>query len=146
MGLGVENVNAAGLNRPTETLKKDVNARILSDEKVKRLYGQNAGDTFTKSRPEMSTEDKQEMIKKARAKAAGMSILFGPLSTVYYSLRSDKKVAKKFGLDAEADKDLIKNIKHQQTKAALPALFANRIGAIVSFICNKAKDPSKIDV
>jgi len=141
------NKTVAPMETPDEAMKKAVD-RFIRDEHVteeaKRVFGQKSGDTFQKSN--LSTEDKQAMIKKARAKAAGMSILFGPWSALYYSLRSDEKVAKKFGLDAEADKDLITNIKHQQTKASLPALFCGGIGAIVSYICNKAKNPKNIEI
>ena len=104
------------------------------------------------AKPELSTADKQEMIKNAKTKAAGWSILFGPTSILYYGLRSKRKVAKKFGLDREKDQDLIKRIKKEQVKATVPALLFTATGAlfslggIISYICNKAKNPSKIDV
>ena len=91
---------------------------------------------------ERTTEEKQAIIKKARVKSAGWSMLFGPLTTIACALRSDKKVAKKYGLDPEADKDLIRNIKLNQVKATIPSLFG--VG-LIGFICNACKKSSKID-
>ena len=101
-----------------------------------------------KKASEKTTEQKQEIMQKARTKAAGWSVLFGFLDTLYYGLRSDKKVAKQFDLDAEKDKAFIKNIKKQQMLCTLPSLIPG-VGIIPSVVCwlyNKNMDSSKIKV
>ena len=49
---------------------------------------------------ELTKEDKQQILYKARKSAAGWSILGEVISTIYYGLRSDETVAKKFDLDS----------------------------------------------
>ena len=100
---------------------------------------------------ELSKESKQEIVKKAKTKAAGWSSLFGIFNTLQYGLRSDKKVAKKFNLDAEKDKDLIKTIKREQVKSTLPAAIGSFFGVgtisgVISWIYNKNSDAGKIEV
>ena len=60
---------------------------------------------------EMSDAEKQELILKARTKAAGYAFWGGAISSLYYGLRSDEKVAKKYNLDPVEDKDLVKKLK-----------------------------------
>ena len=94
---------------------------------------------------ELSKEDKQAIMKKARKTAAGWSILGNLFSTAYFGLRSDATVAKEYNLDAEKDKDFIHNIKRQQTIQTIPSLLFN-IGGIAAWIYNTAKNPGKLDV
>ena len=77
--------------------------------------------TSTAKTDSLTKEEKQEKILQARTTAAGWSAFGGIISTACYALRSDEKVAEKFGLDASKDKDLIKQIKKQQVAATLPA-------------------------
>lgn len=97
---------------------------------------------------ELTKADKQEIIQKARAKAAGWSIFGEGLSTLYYALRSDKTIAKKFDLDLKEDKKLIKQIKRDQTLATLPAVVPGlgSAGALVAYIYCKNQDPEDIKV
>ena len=97
---------------------------------------------------ELTKADKQEIIQKARAKAAGWSIFGEGFSTLYYALRSDKTIAKKFDLDLKEDKKLIKQIKRDQTLATLPAVVPGlgSAGALVAYIYCKNQDPEDIKV
>lgn len=97
---------------------------------------------------ELSKEDKQEIVRSARATAAGWSMLGGPLSLLYFGLRSDKTVAEKYNLDENNDKKLIKQIKREQALWSLPGCIhgLGLIPAAVSYIYNKNMDASKIDV
>lgn len=83
-------------------------------------------DEFVKSQDnspkELTKEDKQKIIKSANANAAGWAILGGPISTLYYHLRSDKTIADKYNLDVEKDKEFIKEIRKSQVGWTLPSL------------------------
>lgn len=80
---------------------------------------------FQGKNPEITNEKKQEIILKARTKACGWAVFGGTFSTLYYALRSDKKVADKFGLDIKEDKKLIKQIKKEQIKWTLPSALSD---------------------
>ncbi|CDE99136.1 unknown [Clostridium sp. CAG:813] len=97
---------------------------------------------------ELTKADKQEIIQKARTKAVGWSIFGEGFSTLYYALRSDKTIAKKFDLDLKEDKKLIKQIKRDQTLATLPAVVPGlgSAGALVAYIYCKNQDPEDIKV
>ncbi len=90
------------------------------------------------SKPEgLSVEEKQKMIKKARATAAGWSAFGGLFSALYYNFRSDEKVAKKFDLNLENDQKLVKQIKKEQAMWALTGTFGfGIIGYIVANCLN----------
>ena len=77
---------------------------------------------FTGRSAEMSDSEKKELISEARTKAAGWSVFGGGFSTLYYALRSEKTVAKKYNLDPVEDKDLVKRIKKEQVKYSLPGI------------------------
>lgn len=85
-------------------------------------------DMESKDNIELSKEAKQEIVKKAKTKAAGWSTFFGFINTLQYGLRSDKKVAEKFNLDKEKDADLIKTIKREQVKSTIPAVIGGFFG------------------
>ena len=97
---------------------------------------------------DLTTEKKQEIIQKARQKAAGYSVFGSFWSTLYYGLRSDEKVAKKYNLDPEKDKKLVKQIKREQVYSTLPALIPGwqLVGGTISYIYNRNLDPSDIKV
>jgi len=80
--------------------------------------------SFNGKESQMSDEEKKELILKARTKAAGYAVFGGPFSTLYYGLRSDEKVARKFDLDPVADKKLVKQIKKEQMMWTLPSAAA----------------------
>ena len=103
---------------------------------------------ISSDKAELSKEQKQEIMQKARTKASGFAILFGPLDTIYYGLRSDKTVAKRFDLDPDKDKKFIKEIKKQQMLWTLPSLIPGLgvIPGIASWLYNKNMDSSKIKV
>lgn len=96
----------------------------------------------------LTTEDKQELLQKARQKAAGYSVFGSFWSTLYYGLRSDEKVARKYNLDVNEDKKLIKQIKREQVYSTLPALIPGwqLVGGTISYIYNRNVDPSDIKV
>lgn len=113
-----------------------------SAEKVENtnyLKQEAEGDCFTK-------EDRQAIVKKAKTKAAGWSVFGGAWSTLYYGVRSDKKIADKFGLDAEQDKAFIRQIRNEQVTATLPGAFSRGFLGIFNWIHHKNKDASKYEV
>lgn len=133
-----------GANQIGSTSQTDVKPNVNAQPKVD--LNQEIVDTV-----ELSKGEKQEIVKKAKTKAAGWSSLFGIFNTLQYGLRSDKKVAKKFNLDAEKDKDLIKTIKREQVKSTLPAAIGSFFGVgtisgVISWIYNKNSDAGKIEV
>lgn len=88
------------------------------------LLSQNAPQdsvSFKGKSAEMSDVEKQELILKARTKAAGYAFWGGAISALYYGLRSDEKVAQKYNLNPVEDKDLVKKIKKEQLMWTLPA-------------------------
>lgn len=111
---------------------------------------EDKGDTFEmqdkNNKKDLSIENKQQIISKARSKAAGWSILFGVFSTLYYGLRSDKTVAKRFDLDKEKDQKLIKKIKRDQMLATLPGALTTALGGVIAYIYCKNQDADKISV
>lgn len=96
----------------------------------------------------MSEMEKKEMVRSARSKAAGWSIFGGMFSTLYYGLRSENKVARKYGLDPIEDKPLIKTIKTQQMLWTLPSCLpgVGLLGGIVSWLYNKNMDAASVDL
>lgn len=127
-------------------------AKAKNVEKTKNtnlLKGNAPVDTVELSkgnRKELTLEDKQEILQKARQTAAGWSVFGEAISTLYFGLRSNKAVAKKYNLDVEQDKKLIKQIKKEQTIATLPGAVVPGIGGIVAYIYCRNTDPSEIDV
>lgn len=103
------------------------------------LQGKNNG-------AELSKEDKQEILQKAKTKAAGWSVFGEGFSTLYYGLRSDKTIAKKYDLDEKADKAFIKQIKREQVKSTLPGFIFPGGGGVISWIYNKNRDASELEV
>ncbi|MBR3889415.1 hypothetical protein IKJ53_02770 [bacterium] len=98
------------------------------------------------NKKELTLEDKQVILQKARQTAAGWSVFGEAISTLYFGLRSNKAVAKKYDLDVERDKKLIKQIKKEQTIATLPGAVVPGIGGIVAYIYCRNTDSSEIDV
>ena len=137
-------------------VQKAQNTELQKIEKEENLLKEQSPiDTveFTNTKNELSKEDKQELVKKGKTTAAGWSCLFGAFSALYYGLRSDKKVAEKYNLDADQDKKLIKTIKREQLKATLPAVIGSCIFGVgtlvtggISWLVNKNSDASKINV
>lgn len=128
-------------------------AEALADNKeILAMKAEMPEDSFEvqhkEGKRELTKADKQAIIQKARAKAAGWSIFGEGFSTLYYALRSDKTIAKKFDLDLKEDKKLIKQIKRDQTLATLPAVVPGlgSAGALVAYIYCKNQDPEDIKV
>ncbi len=103
-------------------------------------------DVVELTKSDLSTRDKQKMIKKARTKAAGWACFGGIFSTAYYGLRSNKKIAEKFGLDPVKDRDLVKQIKKEQTIWTLPGAFLPLAGAVIAYIIANNKNSNNIEV
>jgi hypothetical protein len=99
-----------------------------------------------KSGSNLSTEEKQKLIRSAKAKAAGWSVFTEEFSTLYYGLRSNKTIAKKYDLDTKEDKSLIKQIRKEQIKSTIPGVLFPGVGGIISYVYNKNADPSKIKI
>ena len=128
-------------------------AEALADnQEILAMKSEMPEDSFEvqhkEGKRELTKADKQAIIQKARAKAAGWSIFGEGFSTLYYALRSDKTIAKKFDLDLNEDKKLIKQIKRDQTLATLPAVVPGlgSAGALVAYIYCKNQDPEDIKV
>lgn len=140
----VNNVNFRGKAGKTESL--------ADNQEILAIKAEMPEDSFEiqhkEGKRELTKADKQEIIQKARAKAAGWSIFGEGFSTLYYALRSDKTIAKKFDLDLKEDKKLIKQIKRDQTLATLPAVVPGlgSAGALVAYIYCKNQDPEDIKV
>ena len=105
-------------------------------------------DTVDFQSKKLSDPEKKELILKARTKAAGWSIFGGIFSTLYYGLRSNNTVAKKFNLDPDNDKALIKNIKREQLLWTVPSIIPGlgSIGGLAAYIYNKNCDANDIDL
>ena len=140
----VNYVNFRGKAEKTEAL--------ADNQKILAMKAEMPEDSFEiqhkEGKRELTKADKQAIIQKARAKAAGWSIFGEGFSTLYYALRSDKTIAKKFDLDLKEDKKLIKQIKRDQTLATLPAVVPGlgSAGALVAYIYCKNQDPEDIKV
>lgn len=140
----VNNVNFRGKAEKVEAL--------ADNQEILAMKAEMPEDSFEvqhkEGKRELTKADKQEIIQKARAKAAGWSIFGEGFSTLYYALRSDKTIAKKFDLDLKEDKKLIKQIKRDQTLATLPAVVPGlgSAGALVAYIYCKNQDPEDIKV
>jgi len=146
--LSVSNVSGLGRTNNINFRAKAEKAEEVSD--INELEREPLKDSLEVQHEngnyELTKEDKQAILKKARAKAAGWSSVGEGFSTLYYAFRSNKTIAKKFNLDVEKDKKLIKDIKRDQTLATLPGLFVPLIGGIAAYIYCKTQDPSDIDV
>ena len=94
---------------------------------------------------ELTTADKKEIKHQARNNATGWSIFGGGLSTLYYALRSDKTIAKKYDLDVEKDKDFIKEIRKDQVKWTLPGLLVGG-GGLAAYIYSKCQDADDMTI
>lgn len=132
---------------------KTEKAEALADnQEILAMKAEMPEDSFEvqhkEGKRELTKADKQAIIQKARAKAAGWSIFGEGFSTLYYALRSEKTIAKKFDLDLKEDKKLIKQIKRDQTLATLPAVVPGlgSAGALVAYIYCKNQDPEDIKV
>lgn len=125
---------------------------LAGNQEILAMKAEMPEDSFEvqhkEGKRELTKADKQAIIQKARAKAAGWSIFGEGFSTLYYALRSDKTIAKKFDLDLKEDKKLIKQIKRDQTLATLPAVVPGlgSAGALVAYIYCKNQDPEDIKV
>ncbi len=132
--------------------KAEKTEALADNQEILAMKAEMPEDSFEvqhkEGKRELTKADKQAIIQKARAKAAGWSIFGEGLSTLYYALRSDKTIAKKFDLDLKEDKKLIKQIKRDQTLATLPAVVPGlgSAGALVAYIYCKNQDPEDIKV
>lgn len=114
---------------------------------LKEKYSKTT-DTVEISKKPLTTEAKQELLQKARQKAAGYSVFGSFWSALYYGLRSEEKVARKYNLDPKEDKKLVKQIKREQFYSTLPSIIPGigLVGGIVSYIYNRNLDSSEIKV
>lgn len=132
-------VNAVGFKSGVEKVE---NTNLLKQDAL--------NDTVELSSKEnksvLSKEDKQAILAKAKTKAAGWSVFGEVFSTLYYGLRSDKTVAKKYDLDPEKDKNFIKQIKREQIISTIPGALFPGVGGVIGYIYNKNSDASKLDV
>ena len=144
MSLGVNGVNsltsAYSVNQVGDVkASKSINFQSKRSDELEY-------DMFEYSdKKELTTRDKQKLIKKARANATGWAILGSVFSTAYYGLRSDKTIAKKYDLDLQKDKDLIKQIKKEQTLWTLTGLLPGA-GPLVAYIVVNCLNSDKIEV
>lgn len=132
-------VNAVGFKSNVEKVE---NTKLLKQDAPEDSFELE----HKEGRAELSKEDKQAILKKAKTTAAGWSIFGEGISTIYYGLRSDKTVAKKYDLDEEKDKDFIKQIKREQMISTLPGVIFPSGGGVIAWIYNKNRDESDIKV
>ncbi len=140
MSLSVNGVNSA--NNVTNIRGINVSKPVSFKAKPQDL---EADSVEISQKKELSTEDKQKIIKKARTKAAGWAMVGSVFSVLYYGLRSDKKIARKFDLDPEKDKKLIKQIKKEQTMWALPGMLPF-LGSLAAYLIVNNLDSKNIEV
>lgn len=102
-------------------------------------FGDSYDEVSFSTKKELSKSQKQEILRSARQKAAGYSCFGGLFSTLYYALRSNEKIARKYNLDPVQDRAFIKQIKEDQTMWTLPATLGSMILGIVAYAvaCNK---------
>ena len=105
------------------------------------LKQNSAGDSvsFSGKEGKMSDDEKKELILKARTKAAGYAFWGNGFSVLYYGLRSDDKIARKYNLDLIEDKKLIKQNKKEQFLWTLPSVIPGFqfIGGGAAYLYNK---------
>ena len=135
------NPNVAGVSFKSDVEKVENTHLLKQDAPTDSVELSNK-----ESKSALSKEDKQEILQKAKTKAAGWSVFGGVFSTLYYGLRSDKKVAEKHGLDPEADKAFVKQIKREQMISTLPGAIFEGVGGVISWLYNKNRDASKLEV
>ena len=128
-GIGAANVANIGSVNKTAAVQ---NTKLLQQDAP--------CDTVSFKGKELSELEKKKLVLDARTSASGWACLGGFISTLYYGLRSDDKVAEKYNLDVEKDKDLIKTIKKQQFLWTLPAAIpgAGNLLVIAPWIYNMA--------
>lgn len=145
MTLNVNSVKLSSLNNVSpiqNTSAQNVKFKGIEDE-IEQYE-----DTFTPQKPRRTEHEKQVIVKKAIAKAAGWSAFGSGISTLYYALRSNKTVADACGLDVKKDKELVQQIKNEQWKYTLPSLLIGVsliTGGITWAVC-KNKNPDNIYV
>lgn len=83
---------------------------------------------------DLSVEQKQMILHKSKVTASGWSAFFGVFSTLYYGLRSNNNIARNFALNEKKDKDLIVDIRRNQTLATLPGAAGNLIFGVTSLV------------
>lgn len=140
MTLSVSGVNFAN---PVSSVKS---ASISANKVNFWAKGEVDEDVVELTKSDLSTRDKQKIIKKARTKACGWACFGGLFSTAYYGLRSNKKIAEKFDLDPVKDRDLVKQIKKEQTIWTLPGAFLPLAGAVIAYIIANNKNSNNIEV
>ena len=141
----VRNVSSMGYVRPSF---KANDGKTTTNLLMKDAPADSAEFLHKADKQELSKADKQEIIRSARTTASGWGIFGGIFSTLYFGLRSDNTVANKYDLDTQKDKDLIKQIKREQTMWTLASMIPGIgcLGGIVAYIYNKNADASKIEV
>ncbi len=129
--------NVSSVNSAKKTAR---NPNLLNNEPIKATVN------FTGEK--MTDEEKKELILKARTKASGYSFWFGPLSLLYYGLRSNNTIAKKYDLDPQENKKLIQKIKNEQLLWTLPACIPgiHLLSGGVAYLYNKNCDPDAINL
>jgi len=146
MSLSVNKVAFAGVSNAGEV--SNINSPKKTVQNTNLLSQEAPVDTVNFKGKELSDEEKKELILKARTKASGYSFFFGPFSVLYYGLRSDDTVAKKYDLDPKDDKKLIKKIKNEQLLWTLPACIPgiSFVAGGAAYLYNKNCDTDKIDL
>lgn len=131
----------------------NVQMGTIQDKTVKdipevNLTYENDKVTLSTKEAKADLQKAKEIIKEAKTDASGWAIFGGLISTLYFGLRSDETVAKKYGLDAQKDKKLISTIKEKQMLWTLPSLIPGFgiVPGVVAWLYNKNSDASKIQL
>ena len=135
--------NASGLVA-AKSLKNADKLNFQGSEIIKGCFDDEA--ILNKNKSVLTKAQKQEILRSSLQSAAGWGIVFGVFSTLYYGLRSDNTVAKKYNLDPKADASLIKKIKSNQVLWTLPGALLPIAGGLAAWLFAMNRDASKMDV
>lgn len=128
-------INSVKGNSCPVGVKKDLMTQTFRRKEILK------NDIFEEhSTDRLSKEEKQQILKKARVRAAAWSILGGLITTVIYALKDDKSIAKKNDLDIKDDKDFVHKVRMEQIKWSLPGALGVGLIAWIIALCKKSEN------
>jgi len=139
-------INKVGTSSATQSTS---NINSIQTTKMKNINFTAKKDTVVLSEKTQGTktvEEKQKILKKAQRKAAGYAFWGGLFSTAYYALRSDAKIARKYDLDPQKDKQFISQIKDKQTLYTIPSALLTSLGGAIAYFYAIGKNPKNLNV
>ncbi len=113
-------INALNVARPSISKATPIFGK--SNDVPSKEASPERNDEFKKEYEAKTEKQKKEIIYKSMTNASGWTIFGGALSTIYYWVRSDEKIAKKYDLDVEKDKEFVNQIRKKQILSTLPGV------------------------